>query len=45
MSDTVPPRGQRDGEVECTAPLATVGLGGLLRLGTAWLRAVSAVSG
>ena len=45
MSDTVTPKGQRDGEVDCIAPLATAGLGGPLRPGTAWLRAESAVSG
>ena len=45
MSDTVPPKRQRDGEVDCTAPLATAGLGRPLRPGTAWLRAESAVSG
>jgi hypothetical protein len=45
MSDTVPPRGQRDGEVDCTAPLATAGLGTPLRPGTAWLRAEPAGSG
>jgi hypothetical protein len=45
MSDTVLPKGQRDGEVDCTAPLATVGLGRPSRPGTAWLRAELAVPG
>jgi hypothetical protein len=45
MSDTVPPRGRHDGGVDCTATLATAGLGGLLRPGTVWLRAELAVSG
>ena len=34
MSDTVPPKGQRAGEADCTAPLATVGLARPLRPGT-----------
>ena len=38
MSDSAPPKGQRDGEVDCTAPMATVGLGGPPRPGTAGLR-------
>ena len=45
MSDTVPPKRQRDGEVDCTAPLATAGLARPLRPGTTWLRAALAVSG
>jgi hypothetical protein len=34
MSDTAPSRGQRDGEVDCTAPLATAELGRPSRAGT-----------
>jgi hypothetical protein len=45
MSDTVPPKGQRDGEVDCTAPLATAELGRPSRPGTTWLRAGVAVPG
>jgi hypothetical protein len=45
MSDTVPPRGRLDGEVDCTAPTATAGLGRPSRPGTTWLRAELAVSG
>jgi hypothetical protein len=45
MSDIVAPKGQRDGEVDCTAPLATAGLGRLSRPGTTWLRAELAVPG
>jgi len=45
MSDTVPPKGQRDGEVGCTAPMATAGLGTPSRPGTTWLRAALAVPG
>jgi hypothetical protein len=45
MSDTVPPKRQRDGEVDCTARLATVGLGRPLRPGATWLRAELAVFG
>jgi hypothetical protein len=57
MSDSVPPTGQRDGEVDCTAPLATAGevdctaplatagLGRPSRPGTTWLRAELAVPG
>jgi hypothetical protein len=45
MSDTVPPKGQRDGEVDCTAPLATAELGRPARPGTTCLRAELAVPG
>jgi hypothetical protein len=45
MSDTVPPKGQRDGEVDCTAPMATAGLGRPSRPGTTWLGAELAVPG
>ena len=45
MSDSVPPRGQRDGEVDCTAPMATAGSGRPSRPGTTWLRAELAVPG
>jgi hypothetical protein len=45
MSDTVSPKGQRDGEVDCTAPMATAGLGRPSRLGTTWLLAELAVRG
>jgi len=45
MSDTVPPSGQRGGEVDCTAPPATAGLGTPLRPDTGWLRAEPAGSG
>ena len=45
MSDTGPPKRQRNGEVDCTAPLATVGLGRPSRPGTPWLRAELAVPG
>jgi hypothetical protein len=45
MSDTVAPKGQRDGEVDCTAPMATAGLGRPSRPGTTWLRAELAVPG
>jgi hypothetical protein len=45
MSDTVPPKRQRDGEVDCTAPMATAGLGSPSRPGTTWLRAELAVPG
>jgi hypothetical protein len=45
MSDTVPPKGQRDGEVDCTAPLATAGSGRPSRRGTTWLGAELAVPG
>ena len=42
---TAPPKGQRDGEVDCTAPMATAGLGRPSRpgdlatrgVGRAWL--------
>ena len=42
---TAPPKGQRDGEVDCTAPMATAGLGGIKAghdlatrgVGRAWL--------
>ena len=44
MSDTVPPK-QRDGEADCTAPLATAGLGRPSGPGTTWLRAEVAVPG
>ena len=45
MSDTVPPKGQRDGEADCTAPMVTAGSDGPSRPGTAWLRAELAVPG
>jgi hypothetical protein len=45
MSDSVAPRGQRDGEVDCTAPMATAGLARPSRPGTTWLRAELAVPG
>ena len=45
MSDTVPPKGQRDGEVDCTAPLATAGLGKSSRYATTWLPAELVVPG
>jgi hypothetical protein len=45
MSDAVPPKRQRDGEVDCIAPLATAGSDGPSRPGTAWLRVELAVSG
>ena len=45
MSDSVPPSGQRDGEVDCTAPMATAGSDGPSRPGTIWLRAALAVRG
>jgi hypothetical protein len=45
MSDIVPPKGQRDGEVDCIAPMATAGLGRQLTLGTSWLRAELAAPG
>jgi hypothetical protein len=45
MSDTAPRKGQRDGEVDCTAPGATAGLGGPSRPGTTRLRAELAVPG
>jgi hypothetical protein len=45
MSETVPPMEQRDGEVDCTAPMATAGLDRPSRLGTTWLRAELAVPG
>jgi hypothetical protein len=45
MSDSVPPKGQRDGEVDCTAPLATAGLGRPSRFGTIWLGAELGVPG
>jgi hypothetical protein len=45
MSDIVPPTGQRDGEVDCTAPLATAGLGRPSGAGKTWLRAGLAVPG
>ena len=45
MSDTALPKGQRDGEVNCTAPLATAGLGRPSMPGTTWLRAELAVPG
>ena len=44
MSETVP-NGQRDGEVDCTAPMATAGLGRPSTHGTTWLRAELAVPG
>jgi hypothetical protein len=45
MSDTAPPKGQPDGEVDCTAPMATARLGRPSMLGTTWLRAEFAVPG
>ena len=45
MSDTVPPKGRRDGEVDCTAPLATAGLARPSRPGTTWLGAELSVPG
>jgi hypothetical protein len=45
MSDTVAPKRQRDGEVGCTAPMATAGLGRPSKPGTTWLRAELAVPG
>ena len=45
MSDTVPSKGQPDGEVDCTAPMATAGLGEPSMPGTTWLRAELAVPG
>jgi hypothetical protein len=45
MSDTVPAKGQRDGEVDCTAPMVTAGLGRPSRPGTTWLPAELAVPG
>ena len=45
MSGTVPPKGQRDGEVDCTTPMATAGLGRPSRPGTTWLCAELAVPG
>jgi hypothetical protein len=45
MSDTAPPKGQRDGGADCTAPLATAGLGAPSRYGTTWLAAELVVPG
>ena len=45
MSGTVPPKGQRAGEVDCTAPMAIAGLGRPSRPGTTSLDAELAVSG
>jgi hypothetical protein len=45
MSDTVPPKGQLDGEVDCTEVLATAGWGRPSRLGTTWLGAELGVPG
>jgi hypothetical protein len=45
MSETVPPMEQRDGEVDCTAPVATAGLGRPSGPGTTWLGAELAVPG
>jgi hypothetical protein len=45
MSDTAPPKGQSDGEVDCTAPLATAGWGRPSRPDATWLRAELAVPG
>jgi hypothetical protein len=45
MSDIVPPKRQRDGEVDCTAPVATAGLDRPSRLGTSSLPAELAVPG
>jgi hypothetical protein len=45
MSDTVPPKGQRDGEVDRIAPVATAGWGRSSRYATTWLRAELVVPG
>jgi hypothetical protein len=45
MTDIVPPKRQRDGEVDCIAPVATAGLDRPSRLGTTSLRAELAVAG
>jgi hypothetical protein len=45
MSDAAPPKGQRDGEVDCTAPLVTAALGRPSMPGTTWLRVELAVHG
>ena len=45
VADMADREGQRDGEVDCTAPLATAGLGRPQRPGTTWLRAELAVCG
>jgi hypothetical protein len=45
MSDSVAPKGQRDGEVDCIALMATAGLGRPSRPGTAWLDVELAVPG
>jgi hypothetical protein len=45
MSDTVPLKGQRDGEVDWTACMAIAGLGRPSRPGTTWLHAELAVPG
>jgi hypothetical protein len=45
MSDSVPPKGQRDAEVDCIAPMVTAGLGKPSTPGTTWLRAGLAVPG
>jgi hypothetical protein len=45
MSASVPPRGRLDGEVDCTALMATVGLGRPSRPGVTWLRVELAVPG
>jgi hypothetical protein len=45
MSDTAPSKRQRDGAVDCTALMATAGLGRPSRPGTTCLRAELAVPG
>ena len=45
MSDGVPLKGRLDGEVDCTAPMATAGSGRPSRRGTTWLLAELAVPG
>jgi len=44
MSETAP-NGQRDGEGDCTAPMATAGSGRLSTPGATWLRAELVVLG
>jgi hypothetical protein len=45
MSDTVAPKRQRDGEVACTAPMATAWLGRPSKPGATWLRVELAAPG
>jgi len=45
MSDTAPRKAQRDGGVDCTAPLATAGSDKPSKAGTTWLGAELAVPG